>query len=277
VPPLAIWKICIYPLVATLSSPSFSHAQLLLCFVRVGAEAPWEHADASAPPLGHHGARRPSPSGMAATSSPPLYSPGRAQKLHGCRALIHGATPLFPCDSYGRELLPLAVFSSAQKLQGRPALPLHGRELLLLPMDGALISPAAMAWTPFFLAQQKLPHGRRLGKLPQWRQAATPLPQPQPSPPPLFQRLKQTPGCHPHLCSTLPVRRPPICAAVPVRSREPPSSLSSVVPAGCSSKCVASRALPARCFVKPSGQHAADAHRGLVFLRSPFVVVVHPR
>jgi hypothetical protein len=37
------------------------------------------------------------------------------------------------------------------------------------------------------------------------------------------------------------------------------------------------RALSARCFVKPSGQHAADAHRGLLFLRSPFVVVVHPR
>uniref|UniRef100_A0A804PGM3 Uncharacterized protein n=1 Tax=Zea mays TaxID=4577 RepID=A0A804PGM3_MAIZE len=59
--------------------------------------------------------------------------------------------------------------------------------------------------------------------------------------------------------------------------REPPSSLFVVVPTGRSSKCAASRALPARCFVKPCGQHAADAHRGLLFLRSPFVVVVHPR
>jgi hypothetical protein len=37
------------------------------------------------------------------------------------------------------------------------------------------------------------------------------------------------------------------------------------------------RALSARCFVKPSGQHAADAHRVLLFLRSPFIVVVHPQ
>ena len=57
----------------------------------------------------------------------------------------------------------------------------------------------------------------------------------------------------------------------PLRTAVNPSSLFVVVPAGCSSKCAASRALPARCFVKPTGQHGADAHRGLLFCAA------HPR
>jgi hypothetical protein len=37
------------------------------------------------------------------------------------------------------------------------------------------------------------------------------------------------------------------------------------------------RALPARCFVKPSGQHVVMPTGCLLFLRSPNIDVVHPR
>jgi hypothetical protein len=189
------------------------------------------------------------------------------------------------------------------------AFPSHGEQLSCPWRDAAALffshlavlswPPAAMAWTPFFSwRSSKLPHGRRPGKLPQWRQQQGSLPPPHgaqkiaarllctSSPWSRFCAELRAGACHGQICPLhgCPLLFPAPSSLYPAppffpwkTNSEPPSSLFVVVPAGCSAKCAATRALPARCFVKPSGQHAADAHRGLLFLRSPVVVVVHPR
>jgi hypothetical protein len=99
---------------------------------------------------------------MAAASSPPLYSPRRAQKLHGCRALIHGAAPLFPLPLLWPRAPPPCCLLQRSGTAGPPSSPspfpwrdasapcplLHGRELHF-PWMAPRIFPAPPT-APFF-------------------------------------------------------------------------------------------------------------------------------
>jgi hypothetical protein len=228
-------------------------------------------------------ARRHPWSGTSATSPPAAMALFPVlQRPSSLPFSVHGEQELFP---------PMAS-----------SFPAHGATPLLSFFS---ISPCSLGrqqpWRGllfFSWRSSKLPHGRRPGKLPQWRQQQGSLPPPHgaqkiaarllctSSPWSRFCAELRAGACHGQICPLhgCPLLFPAPSSLYPAppffpwkTNSEPPSSLFVVVPAGCSAKCAATRALPARCFVKPSGQHAADAHRGLLFLRSPVVVVVHPR
>jgi hypothetical protein len=161
VPPLAIWKICIYPLAATLSSPFFSHAQLLSLFSAQelssshGCRAPsstsgWRPAAAPFLPSASNGAAPPAPS--------PSRSSSRAPSLLLLLASGYSREPSSPARRNFRDAqlsLPIPMVRRICSLSSTPwaraPLPMDGAQNFSSSSQGAL-SPSAFfpGTTPFF-------------------------------------------------------------------------------------------------------------------------------